>query len=247
MDACDETGNFYRPIRAHHGHHQGQTPHYDIARLMQYEILIDHSERANKCTILPLGYREDFCLARVPQHKIPTINPVIPKLKSVLLLHPDGIDITTLSNKPLSTHSSIAAIDCVWRRLDPIMSYIEKPLPQLVRIPEGFVTAYPRKTKFDFDPDSGLATIEALFIAAALLGHWDTTLLHEYFFGAEFLRLNSHLFSKYGVDIKTQTSASLFQPRFVQNAKKRRVYRGRVNKIEARCSTNMSQLEQARS
>jgi pre-rRNA-processing protein TSR3 len=79
------------------------------------------------------------------------------------------------------------------------MQRVAKPLPKLVRIPDGFVTAYPRRNKEGNDPGEGLATIEALFIAAAFLGFWDETLLEKYYFKDAFLKENEALWKKYGL------------------------------------------------
>jgi hypothetical protein len=79
----------------------------------------------------------------------------------------------------------------------PTMQRVSLPLPRLVRIPEGFTTAYARRNKEGKDPDAGLATIEALFIAAAFLGFWDESLLEKYYFKSEFLKGNEALWRKY--------------------------------------------------
>ena len=79
------------------------------------------------------------------------------------------------------------------------MGRIVGPLPELVRIPDGFQTSYLRRNKRNLDPDNGLATIEALFIAAAFLGEWDESLLREYAMGAEFLRVNAPQFERHGL------------------------------------------------
>ena len=68
-----------------------------------------------------------------------------------------------------------------------------------MKIPEGFQTAYPRKNDQDLDPDGGLATIEAIFIAAALFGHWDITLLSEYYFGQKFIDINTQKLKELGI------------------------------------------------
>jgi pre-rRNA-processing protein TSR3 len=139
--------------------------------MFQYEIIVDHTESSNKCTILPLAYRDDFLIVRGQLER---------PFATTLLLHPDGIDLSQA--KPNVTEvTGLGAIDCIWRRLEQILEKVPKPLPTLVRIPDGFLTAYPRRSKKDFDPSAGLATIEALFIAAAFVGHWDYTLLREYF------------------------------------------------------------------
>ncbi|TWW09502.1 hypothetical protein E3A20_13650, partial [Planctomyces bekefii] len=90
-----------------------------------------------------------------------------------------------------------SAVDCVWRRLPQILRWIEQPWPRLVAIPQDFVTAYPRRNKQNLDPEGGLATIEALFIAAAFLKNWDLSLLKEYHFGPAFLEANGKTFEKY--------------------------------------------------
>ena len=74
-----------------------------------------------------------------------------------------------------------------------------RPLPRLARIPDGFVTAYPRRNKEGNDPEAGLATIEALFIAAAFLGNWDESLLDKYHFQNSFLEINREIFERFGL------------------------------------------------
>lgn len=150
---------------------------------MFYEVILDAGETPNKCTIAPLGYRSDFQLLRA--HGDTTFRP----LRACLLLHHEGECITAFSTRHRAPHG-IAAIDCVWRRLNPLVQRIEGDLPPKVRIPDGFVTAYPRVSKTGKDPAGGLATIEAIFLASALLGHWDATLLSEYYFCRRFLEKN---------------------------------------------------------
>jgi len=183
--------------------------------MLEYEIIVDHSETANKCTILPLNYRADFKIMRGNNRRA---------LAAGLLLHPDGIPMQELQSPSLGLRQ-IAAIDCVWRRLPAILEKIQKPLPMLVKVPHDFVTAYPRASYKDFDPVGGLATIEALFIAAAFLGHWDLSLLREYYFAERFITANTAAFRRYGFN--PQVEKSLFQPRYPRNAQTRRLGRGR--------------------
>jgi ribosome biogenesis protein Tsr3 len=117
-------------------------------------------------------------------------------LKSSVLLHPEGECLTKIKSS-----MGIAAIDCVWRRVEPILSRIAAPVPVLARIPDGFQTAYLRKSSFGFDPDGGLATIEAIFAARALLGDWQPDLLSKYPFGRAFVELNEKRFLELGVNI----------------------------------------------
>lgn len=160
---------------------------------MRYEILVDRRENPRKCTVLPLAHRPDFNIIKFdPQ------GPLAP-LSSPLLLHMDGPPLDELA--PLLKHKTeaLAVIDCHWRRLPSLLRRLSPPLPPLARIPAGFVTAYPRRNIQGLDPDGGLATIEAMFIAAAFVGVWDETLFSAYHFGAEFLTLNREAFARYGV------------------------------------------------
>lgn len=188
-----------------------------------YEVLLDHGETPNKCTIAPLAYRDDFNIRKIASQ------PHLAPLASDYLLHPDGISIAAV---PRHSHSySLAAIDCVWRRLSPILETIEAPLPTPLAIPPGFVTAYPRRShpsnsKTNVDPASGLATIEAIFIAATLLGHWDPTLLSEYFFGARFVEINRKAFALYGIELSSDQAPVVFAPKLPRNSQSRRINRG---------------------
>ncbi len=159
---------------------------------MRYEVVLDRGETANKCTIMPLAGRAGFRIVGVVDEL------AIPGLRSDLLLHPEGECLTGLRAK-LGKVEAIAAVDCVWRRLPVLLAGIEGGLPTLARIPDGFVTAYPRKSEDGSDPQAGLATIEAIFTAAALLGNWDTGLLSQYYFGAAYVALNAALFARLGV------------------------------------------------
>ena len=160
---------------------------------MRFQVLVDRSERVNKCTILPLAGHKDLDIVRYNRGQ------PLAALTGQLLLHPEGLSLDAWRGATDQGPAvvSLSAVDCTWKRLHTVLSFIAKPLPTLVGIPQGFVTAYPRRNKLDKDPDAGLATIEAVFIAAALLGHWDLTLLSRYAFAAEFLRLNKATFEHY--------------------------------------------------
>jgi pre-rRNA-processing protein TSR3 len=54
----------------------------------------------------------------------------------------------------------------------------------------GYRTAYPRVSKPGTDPDNGLASVEALFVAYHILGRPTEGLLDHYRWAEEFLRLN---------------------------------------------------------
>lgn len=184
--------------------------------MLHYEIIVDHGETPNKCTITPLAYRADFKLHFQPPRGL--------ALSADLLLHPEGVEL----NASFRSHFPVkllGAIDCVWRRLPPLLESLSGPLPQLVSIPQDFLTAYPRISKKDYDPSGGLATIEALFIAGALLGQPDLSLLREYFFADRFLAMNEASFRRHGIVF--ELGGPVFRPSLERNSRNRRLARGR--------------------
>lgn len=156
---------------------------------MHYEVLMDRKENTRKCTIHPLRERKDFTVRYFRSGPIPAF-------QADFLLHVDGKDLRDFKNSP---PQSIAVIDCNWRKVPWVVENVAKPLPTLVKIPEGFVTAYPRRNKEGKDPDAGLATIEAVFIAAAFCGVWDESLLEHYHFAENFLAMNAANWQEYGL------------------------------------------------
>lgn len=157
---------------------------------LQFEILMDRKENPRKCTILPQRERSDF---RIRYFAGPR---PIPAFEADCLLHIEGEDLAKVAR---DTYKSVALIDCNWKKVEGALKKVVRPLPRLVRIPEGFETAYPRRNAEGKDPDGGLATIEALFIAAAFLGHWDDTILDKYHFKSEFLARNEARWKKFGL------------------------------------------------
>jgi len=82
-------------------------------------------------------------------------------------------------------------LDGSWRRAGIMVKAYEHVPPRSLW---GFQTAYPRVSKRGTDPDNGLASVEALFLAYHLLGRSTEGLLDHYRWADEFLRLN-HIFS----------------------------------------------------
>jgi pre-rRNA-processing protein TSR3 len=187
-----------------------------------YEIVLDAGETANKCTIAPLADRPDFRLFPVRGEGL--IGP----LSASLLLHHEGECLTRLASPEVQT---LASVDCVWRRLPKLVEKLEwqnNRKPVLGRIPFGFVTAYPRVGLPHQDPEGGLATIEALFIAVAVLGHWDSSLLSRYYFGPRFIELNTDRFVELGIHRQQLNEVLLSDRTFERTALSRRRNRGRM-------------------
>ena len=103
-----------------------------------------------------------------------------------ILLHPDGAEI-----RPSDAQEPLLLVDCSWRRVPQMLAMLDGELVPR-RLPE-LATAYPRQSKLFADPTSGLASIEALYAALALLGEPRPDLLLSYRWSAEFLALNPSL------------------------------------------------------
>ena len=172
-----------------------------VTAQVHFEVLVDRRERPQKCTILPLAELGHPAL-RVVRF---AASGELPALSGDFLLHPDGEPLLArpagaeAALQPQRAPWTVSAIDATWRRLSPILGRVARPLPRLVRIPDGFVTAYPRRNQQNQDPDQGLATIEALFIAAAYLGQWDESLLQCYHWRENFLAANHRRFMELGL------------------------------------------------
>ena len=142
-------------------------------------IIVGRGEDATQCTIRPLRGSPglDFLLYPLREK---------PDLSGHLLLAPDAAPLT-----PADAGRPLLLLDANWRRAAKMRTAIG---PVEARsIPAGWRTAYPRHSKIHADPDTGLATVEALFAASCVLGRRDDFLLRLYPWRASFLALNRDL------------------------------------------------------
>ncbi len=103
------------------------------------------------------------------------------------LLHPDGEPLA-----PTDSERPLLLVDSSWRDLPRMLRSISGEFHRR-SLPKGLRTAYPRKSNWFPDPETGLASVEALHAALAMLGRRDDSLLDGYHFGAEYLRINAEL------------------------------------------------------
>lgn len=101
-------------------------------------------------------------------------------------LHPEGEDLG-----PADAGRGMFLIDCAWRRLPKLMRVVDGE-PVRRRLPR-LVTAYPRKSRTFPDPEEGLASVEALYAALAILGRPRRDLLQGYRWADAFLDSNPSL------------------------------------------------------
>jgi len=139
-------------------------------------ILRDPRESAKKCSLTPLrGLPGIRFAAYHPERRVAAGRR--------LLLHHDG-ELLTARDRDVS----VLLLDCAWRRVPRLLASVDGDLVPR-RLPP-LRTAYPRKSKLFADPSSGLASIEALYAALALLGDPRPELLENYRWAREFLERN---------------------------------------------------------
>jgi rRNA small subunit aminocarboxypropyltransferase len=140
-------------------------------------IVIRHTkENPKKCSILPLKGRADVVFFNHP------LTGALPDLTNHVRLAAEGPALSADDRE-----HGILLLDGSWRSAGSMTrDFLHVPPRSLA----GFVTAYPRVSKLGTDPDNGLASIEALYIAYRLLGRDTAGLLDHYRWAAEFLAAN---------------------------------------------------------
>jgi pre-rRNA-processing protein TSR3 len=142
-------------------------------------ILRDPKESAHKCSLTPLRGLPDI---RFVEHRAERRIDAAGRI----LLHAEGELLSAAD-----ADSSLFLIDCSWRRVTKLQARVDGD-PVLRRLPP-LLTAYPRKSSTFEDPEQGLASVEALYAALAILGRPRPELLADYRWADEFLRLNPGL------------------------------------------------------
>lgn len=100
-----------------------------------------------------------------------------------------GFTLLAVEAPPLSLADAgrpLLLLDSTWRWLPQLLACVTGT-PVLRSIPGDLRTAYPRVSKVFEDPEAGLASIEALYVARKLLGDDDATLLDGYHWKEAFL------------------------------------------------------------
>lgn len=136
-------------------------------------ILRHRRENLSKCSLRGLEKRDDLAFYTYPVHKLPD-------LSNYLLLQV-GAPLLSIEDRD----RGVLLIDGTWRLAEVMAKQL--PLKLEARsLPSHFKTAYPRKP----NPESGLASVEALFIAHRILGRSTENLLDHYYWKELFMKIN---------------------------------------------------------
>jgi pre-rRNA-processing protein TSR3 len=139
-------------------------------------VIVRHpKENPKKCSVLPLKGRPDVLFLGYPVARVPP-------LEGYVRLAAEGPELSAADRD-----RGILLLDGSWRWAAAMTADFAHVPPRALR---GYRTAYPRTSKLGTDPDNGLASIEALYLAYHLLGRPTDGLLDDYRWAAEFLRLN---------------------------------------------------------
>jgi pre-rRNA-processing protein TSR3 len=139
-------------------------------------VIVRHpKENPRKCSILPLRGRDDLIFLTHPARQRPP-------LTGYIRLAAEGPELTRAD-----ADCGLLLLDGSWRWAAAMTrDFLDVPPRSL----SGYRTAYPRTSKLGTDPDNGLATVEALFLAYHILGRPTAGLLDHYHWAEEFLQLN---------------------------------------------------------
>src|SRR4051794_7671486 len=139
-------------------------------------VIVRHpKENPRKCSVLPLRGRADLVFLNYPVGQRPD-------LAGYIRLAAEGPPLTAAD-----ASAGILLLDGSWRWAAAMTRDFADVPPRSL---SGWKTAYPRVSKLGTDPDNGLASIEALFLAYHILGRPTAGLLDEYRWAAEFLAAN---------------------------------------------------------
>lgn len=138
-------------------------------------ILRHRKERRSKCSLRGLENRSDMRFFSYPW-TLPK-----PSLKAVVVLTLDA-PMLTLADRD----KALFLIDGTWRYAQKMLSTLSPPYE--MRSLPSIQTAYPRKQTDCSDPERGLASVEALYLAYTILERDTRGLLDNYPFKDAFLK-----------------------------------------------------------
>lgn len=143
---------------------------------MKTVIVRHRRENLQKCSLRGLESHPDLAFYTYPIHGLPPLDGYI-------LLKVGAPPLT-----PADSDKGLLLIDGTWR----LAAVMEPRIPVLEArsLPNGWRTAYPRRQTGCPDPEAGLASVEALYVAYLAMGRSTEGLLDHYYWGEEFLKKN---------------------------------------------------------
>jgi len=150
-------------------------------------ILRHNRENLKKCSLRGLEQRKDMVFLTYP-------TSTLPDLTEYCVL---ALDAPLLSLE--DAHLGLFLIDGTWRYAEKMAKSLPPQGPFVYRsLPTHFRTAYPRRQLDCPDPERGLASVEALYLAYSILGRNTEGILDHYHWKEKFkgkldIPLNDHV------------------------------------------------------
>lgn len=152
-------------------------------------IIIRHRrENLKKCSLTGLECRKDFHFMTYPLEK--------------KLIATEYLLLTVDEKAPLLSKKDqergLLFLDATWRLAGKMeaniseLTYLEKRT-----LPQGFLTAYPRKQEDCPHPEKGLSSIEAIAISYQILGRHGEALMENYYWKDNFFSHNGKLWKSF--------------------------------------------------
>lgn len=140
-------------------------------------ILRHRRENLKKCSLRGLESREDMHFFTYPKDTLPNLDGCIMLSFDGAVLSKDDAD------------KGLFLIDATWRYAEVMQrSVLAKDYKLEVRsLPSNIRTAYPRRQDDCDDPERGLASVEALYVAYLLMGRDPKGILDKYHWKEKFL------------------------------------------------------------
>lgn len=138
-------------------------------------VVRDAHENPRKCSVYPLRGLPGLVFLSYPL-------VARPSLENCVRLAAEGPELSATD-----AGHGVLLLDGSWRWAGKMTrDFLDVPPRSL----HGYRTAYPRVSKLGTDPDNGLASVEALYLAHHILGRPLAGLLDHYRWAAAFLELN---------------------------------------------------------
>ena len=139
-------------------------------------IMRHRKENLKKCSLRGLEGRDDCVFFTYP-------TAVLPDLSSYVVLAMNAPPLTAAD-----AEYGLFLIDGTWRYAETMLKFVESKCTVRKRsLVSGYKTAYPRRQDDCPNPEEGLASVEALYLAYLTLGRNPEGLLDFYYWKDEFL------------------------------------------------------------
>lgn len=142
-------------------------------------VLRHQRENLKKCSLRGLEDRSDFTFISYPSESLPDLSGYIHFT----------LDAPVLSEADYGR--GFFFVDATWRLAEKMERFIEGENISFIKrsLPPHFRTAYPRRQTGCLDPDRGLATVEAIWLAYHLSGRDTSGLMDHYHWKEQFIRM----------------------------------------------------------